>query len=112
MTLRHMKIFMAVCDNRCNTTHAAESLHMTQPAVSLAIKDLEQYYGVKLFERLGGRLAITEAGQRLREYAAHISSLFDEMEKEIRDWDYFGVLRVGASITIGSQFLPNYVKSF
>lgn len=112
MTLRHMKIFMAVCDNRCNTTHAAESLHMTQPAVSLAIKDLEQYYGVKLFERLGGRLAITEAGQRLREYAAHISSLFDEMEKEIRDWDYFGVLRVGASITIGSQFLPNYVKTF
>ncbi|MBQ7321378.1 MAG: LysR family transcriptional regulator [Clostridia bacterium] len=112
MTLRHIQIFRAVCENGCNSTRAAETMHMTQPAVSLAIKDLEQYYGVKLFERIGGRLSITEAGQRFWEYSTHISSLFDEMEKEIRDWDYFGVLRVGASITIGSQFLPNYVKAF
>lgn len=112
MTLRHMKIFCAICDNGNNTTKAAEMMHMTQPAVSLAIKELEQYYGVVLFDRIGRRLRITEAGQHFWEYAIHISSLFDDMEKGLRDWDSFGVLRVGASITIGSQFLPSYVKAF
>ena len=39
MTLRHMKIFASVCENSCNTTKAAEAMHMTQPAVSLAIRE-------------------------------------------------------------------------
>lgn len=112
MTLRHIRIFLSVCTNGCNTTKAAEEMHMTQPAISLAIREMEQYYGVTLFDRIGRRLRITEAGQRFQEYAAHISSLFDDMEKGMRDWDVFGLLRVGASITIGSQFLPNYVKAF
>lgn len=112
MTIRHLKIFLAVCDGGCNTTRAAEALTMAQPAVSLALKELEQYYGVVLFDRVGRHLQITEAGKRLWEYASHITSLFDDMEKGMRDWDTFGLLRVGASITIGSQFLPNYVKAF
>lgn len=112
MTIRHMKIFLSLCENGYNTTKAAESMHMTQPAVSLAIRELEQYYGVTLFDRIGRRLKITEAGQRFLEYASHISSLFDDMEKGMRNWDSFGLLRVGASITIGSQFLPSYVKAF
>ena len=112
MTLRHMKIFASVCENSCNTTKAAESMHMTQPAVSLAIRELEQYYGVTLFDRIGRRLRLTEAGQRFWEYASHISALFEDMEKGMRNWDSFGLLRVGASITIGSQFLPYYVKAF
>lgn len=112
MTIRHLKIFLSLCENDCNTTKAAEYLHMTQPAVSLAIKELEQYYGVVLFDRIGRRLKITQAGQRFKEYAFHISSLFDDMEKGMRDWDSFGVLRIGTSITIGSQFLPGYVKAF
>jgi len=112
MTLRHMRIFVAVCENGCNTTKAAETMHMTQPAVSLAIRELEQYYGVTLFDRIGRRLRLTEAGQRFLEYASHICMLFENMEKGMRDWDSFGLLRVGASITIGSQFLPNYVKAF
>ncbi len=112
MTLRHLKIFLAVCGSQYNTTKAADVLHMTQPAVSLAIKELEQYYGVALFDRMGRRLRITEAGRRFREQAAHIVSLFDSMEKGMKDWDSFGSLRVGASVTIGSQFLPYYVKSF
>ena len=112
MTLRHMKIFASVCENSCNTTKAAEAMHMTQPAVSLAIRELEQYYGVTLFDRIGRRLRLTEAGQRFLEYAAHICTLFEDMEKGMRDWDAFGLLRVGASITIGSQFLPYYVKAF
>lgn len=112
MTLRHMKIFLSICDNGVNTTKAAAALHMTQPAVSLAIKELEQYYGVVLFDRIGRRLKISEAGQQFREYATHICDMFDNLEKGMRDWDSFGVLRVGASITIGSQFLPNYEKAF
>lgn len=112
MTIRHLKIFLAVCDNGYNTTKAAEALHMTQPAVSLAVRELEQYYGVTLFDRIGRRLKITAGGQRFWEYSSHIVSLFDDMEKGMRDWDSFGILRVGASVTIGSQFLPNYVKAF
>lgn len=112
MTIRHLKIFLSVCKSNFNTTKAAETLHMTQPAVSLAVKELEEYYGVILFDRIGRRLKITESGQRFFEYSTHIISLFDDMEKGMRDWDTFGVIRIGASITIGSQFLPNYVKAF
>lgn len=112
MTIRHLKIFLSICDNDYNTTKAAAAMLMTQPAVSLAVKELEQYYGVTLFDRIGRRLRITQAGQRFREYSSHIITLFDDMEKGMRNWDSFGVIRVGASITIGSQFLPNYVKAF
>lgn len=112
MTLRHMKIFISLCNNGYNTTKAAEAEHMTQPAISLAIKELEEYYGVRLFERMGRKLKITSLGLRFEEYARRICGLFDDLEREIRDWDSFGILRVGSSITIGSQFLPGYVKDF
>lgn len=112
MTLRHMKIFCAVCDADCNTTRAAENMNMTQPAVSLAIKELEQYYGIVLFDRIGRRLKITPAGENFLQYALRISAQFNDMEREMRNWDSVGLLRVGASITIGSQFLPGYVKAF
>lgn len=112
MTIRHLKIFLSVCNCGFNTTRAAEEMHMTQPAVSLAVKELEECYGVLLFDRIGRRLQITEAGKKLWEYSSHITSLFDDMEKGMQNWDSFGMLRVGASITIGSQFMPNYVKAF
>lgn len=112
MTLRHMLIFRAVCDAGFNSTRAAEALHMTQPAVSLAIKELEQYYGVKLFDRLGRRLQITDAGKHFLQYAVHIAELFENMETGLLDWDSKGILRIGASITIGSQFLPSYVRTY
>ena len=112
MTIRHMIIFRTVCENGYNSTKSAEVLHMTQPAVSLAIKELEQYYGVHLFDRIGRRLKITDAGQHFLQYAIHISDLFSDMETGLRDWDSKGILRIGATITIGSQFLPNYVKAF
>ena len=112
MTIRHMLIFRSVCENGYNSTKAAEALHMTQPAVSLAIKELEQYYGVHLFDRIGRRLQITDAGKHFLQYAIHISDLFSDMETGLRDWYSKGILRIGASITIGSQFLPRYVKAF
>lgn len=79
MTIRHMIIFRTVCETGCNSTKAAEALHMTQPAVSLAIKELEQYYGVRLFDRIGRRLHITDAGRHFLQYAIHISDLFSDM---------------------------------
>ncbi len=112
MTLRHMIIFRTVCESGYNSTRAAKTLHITQPAVSLAIKELEDYYGVRLFDRIGRRLKITDAGQHFMHYAILISDLFRDMETGLRDWDSKGILRVGASITIGSQFLPGYVKAF
>ena len=112
MTLRHMIIFRTVCESDYNSTKAAEQLHVTQPAISLAIKELEQYYGVRLFDRIGRRLKITDSGKLFLQYAIHITDLFDDMETGLRDWDSKGILRVGASITIGSQFMPGYVKAY
>lgn len=111
MTLRHLKIFVTVCE--CNSvTGAAEKLYIAQPSVSLAISELEGYYGVKLFDRISRRLSITEIGKQFLSYATHIVSLFDEMEKGIKNWDTIGTLRVGASITIGNYLLPSYVQNF
>lgn len=112
MTLRHMRLFLSVCRCGCSTTRAAEAEHISQPAVSLAVRELEEYYGVRLFERMGRKLKITPVGERFQEYAMRICGLFEDMERELRDWDSFGILRAGASITIGSQFMPGYVKRF
>lgn len=112
MTIRHIKIFEAVCECDYNTTKAAEKLHMTQPAVSLAISELENYYGVKLFDRISRRLYISEAGKKFLDYAKNISLAFNDMEKTIRNWDDHGTLSAGASISIGAQLMPVLVSRF
>lgn len=85
---------------------------MTQPAVSLAISELESYYGVRLFDRISRRLYLSEAGRRFRVYSRSISLTFDDMEKTVREWEEKGVIRIGASISIGSMLLPNYIAKF
>lgn len=111
MTLRHMRIFVAVCQSE-SITRAAEALHLAQPSVSLAVRELEDYYGVRLFDRMNRRLHTTESGRKFYEYAVHIVSLFDELEKSIRDWDALSSLRIGSSVTIGSFLLPAAVRQF
>lgn len=111
MTLRHLRIFLSVCDHGCSTTKAADALHITQPAVSLAIRELESHYKVSFFERVGRRLVLNDSGQRLRQYALQITALFDAMEDELCA-PRTASLRIGASITIGSHFLPSYVRIF
>lgn len=111
MTLRNLRIFRTVCDLG-SVTAAAEKLYLSQPAVSAVIGEMEQHFGVKLFDRISRRLHITEAGKRVYEYAAHILTLYDEMENGIRDWGKAGVLRIGSSITIGNRLLPGIVKKF
>lgn len=111
MTLKHLKIFVAVY-REMNITHASETLHMTQPAVTRAIQELEKYYGVRLFERMGRRLCATMCGEELYARAVHITDAFSELEHSLRSWDESGLLRVGASITLGSFLLPELVKTF
>lgn len=111
MTIRYMKIFVAVYQAG-NITKAAKQLYMTQPVVSRAIQEMERYYGVKLFERINQRLSVTEAGRQLYSYALHILDSFDQMEKSLRDWDELGVIRIGASMTPGSILLPKVLKAY
>lgn len=110
ITLRHIRIFEAVCESGCNITKAAERLHMTQPAVSLAISELESYYNVRLFDRISRRLYLSETGSRFLEYARTISLTFDDLEKSVRKFD--NVIRVGASISIGSMLMPELVSEY
>lgn len=111
MTLRHMKIFVSVYQNN-GITRASEELHLAQPSVSLAIRELEDYYGIRLFDRISRRLYVTEQGKMFYDYALHIVSLFDEMELGIRNWEHMGTLRIGSSITIGNFLLPGLIKKF
>lgn len=109
MTLRHLRIFVAVCETG-SMTQAAEQLFIAQPSISLAVSEMEEYYGVKLFDRISRKLYLTENGRRALQYARHITNLFDEMEQGIRDRDAVGQLRVGTSITVGSHLLPQYIS--
>ena len=107
MTLRHMKIFVTVFQQG-SITGAARELHLAQPSVSLAIKELENYYGLRLFERIGRHISPTEGSKEFYNYAIHIVSLFQEME----NWDAVGSIRIGTSITIGTHILPALTRRF
>lgn len=111
MTVRHLRIFVAVYQEG-SITKASASLHLAQPSVSLAIRELEEYYGVRLFDRMSRRIYVTDMGREFYNYAIHIVSLFEEMEQKIRNWDTVGTLRVGSSVTIGNVILPSLVQRF
>ena len=111
MTLRHMKVFVTVYRTE-NVTKAAQILNLTQPVVTRTIQEIEKYYGVCLFERINRRLHVTEAGKTFYTYALHIIDSFDQMEKGMRNWDELGILRVGATITLGNALLPRVMGLF
>lgn len=111
MTLKHMQIFTIVYQEM-NITKAAARLHMSQPAVTRSIRELEDYYGIRLFERINHRLFRTESGKEFYVRALHITESFADLEKGIKNWDEFGILRVGSSITIGNFLLPRLVPEF
>lgn len=111
MTIRHLRTFVIVFQKE-SITKASEILHVSQPSVSLAIQELENYYHIRLFDRIGKRLSITEQGKWLYDYALHIVSMFDEMETEVKTWNNKGTLRIGSSITIGNFILPQLIEEF
>jgi DNA-binding transcriptional LysR family regulator len=111
MTIRHLKIFIAVCDYG-KMSFAAEKLFMTQPSVSQAIAEIEQHYGVKVFERLSKKLYITEAGENLLKYARHIVSSFEEMEESLLNASNNISLKIGATITVGTCVMNDILNDF
>ena len=111
MTFRHLKIFITVVDLG-SMTAAAKALYISQPTVSQAISELEDHYGVKFFDRLSKRLYITEQGKELLSYARHITNLVNEMEQTLKNPDNTGIIKIGASLTIGTCLLPKLVNEF
>lgn len=109
MTLRHLRIFIVVADQE-SITKAAKELYIAQPTVSVAIRELEEHYGICLFERLNKRLRITEEGKRFLAYARHIVGLFEEMERTLGAPDQRGLLRLGCSMTVGAYYAPRVVQ--
>lgn len=109
MTIRHLQIFKVVCDCQ-SVTIAAEKLGMTQPAVSIAIRELESFYQTKLFDRIHRRIYLTESGTVLRQYAGTILEQFDEAATVLRDNGSFTTCRFGVNISIGETILPDLLQ--
>ena len=105
MTIRHLKTFCAVCEEG-GITRAAEKLCVAQPSVSQTIGELERYYGVSLFDRVGRRLVLTPEGERLRVKAQEAIASFSEFEEAARDTNARHVIRIGSSVTAGQMVLP------
>ena len=94
--------------------NAAEELYLTQPAVSLQIKALEEDLGVQLFDRSGTHVKLTAAGQVLLDYAEQVHALLARAEHEIGalSGDHAGRLALGASTTIAQYVLPRLLGEF
>lgn len=103
MTKRHLEIFVEICRSM-SFSQAAQALGTTQPAVSLAVKELEIHYGVRLFERMNRRVYLTAAGKTLLGCAQEILQGFRQAEDLLRKEP--SSLRVGANVTIGATRLP------
>ena len=112
MTLRHLKIFATVCKEN-SVSLAAKKLYISQPAVSNTIKELENYYGTPLFDRISKKIYLTETGKLVYKYAIHITSLFNELEETVKNKNSeFGSIKIGSSITIGTHLIPEYIQKF
>lgn len=106
-------VFRAVAE-QLSFRKAAEELYLTQPAVSLQIKALEEDLGVQLFDRSGSRIALTEAGKRLLEFARQSSAMLAEAERAVTalTGEQAGHLSLGASTTIAQYVLPRLLADF
>lgn len=108
-----LKIFKTIVEQN-SFSKAAEVLHMTQSSVSQQIQHLEDYYGVKLFDRLYRRIETTQAGKALYPYAVQIERYYYEAEKKLQQFngDISGRLHLGASLTVGEYVLPELLVAF
>lgn len=108
-----LKVFRAVAKH-LNFRRAAEELCLTQPAVTLQIKALEQDLGVQLFDRSGAHIVLTPAGAMLLKYAGRIEKLEAETLAALAQFSggQRGELRIGASLTIAQYILPHLLGAF
>lgn len=113
MNFNQLRIFYSVAKNK-SVTLAAKELFLTQPAVSIQIHLMEEYYGMKLFNKCGRGIIITEEGKVLLSYAEKIFSFSDEMEESLRQIKSLkrGKLKIGSSMTFGSCHLLKLLNIF
>ena len=113
MTLEQLRIFVAVAE-RQHVTRAAETLHLTQSAVSSAIQALEGRFGVKLFHRVGRGIELSEAGREFFDEAQGVLARADGALLRLADLGGLrrGKLRIHASQTIASYWLPRHLMAF
>lgn len=112
VTLRQLSIFEAVATHH-SISRAAAAMHLTQPAVSMQMKQLEDQIGVPLIEQIGKRMFLTEAGKELRGYARDIAARMVDLNAamdQYRDLER-GVLRL-AVVSTANYFLPRLVSEF
>lgn len=113
MADRRLQVFHAVAKQR-SFTRAADELQMTQPAVTFQIKQLEEQFQARLFDRGHGRIVLTPAGELALEYAEKILALSEEMDVRLHDLasEIGGTLLIGASTTIAEYMLPRILGEF
>lgn len=113
MADRRLQVFHAVA-KQMSFTRAAEVLFMTQPAVTFQIKQLEEHFNTRLFDRGHGRISLTPAGELVLEYAERILSLGGEMDLRVAEMtgEVRGSLLIGSSMTIAEFMLPRILGEF
>ncbi len=113
MADRRLQVFYTVA-KQLSFTKAAELLFMTQPAVTFQVKQLEEHFNTRLFERSHSKITLTPAGRLAMEYAERILNLSSEMETRLMEMtgDVSGILLIGASTTIAEYMLPRLLGDF
>jgi DNA-binding transcriptional LysR family regulator len=113
MADRRLQVFFTVA-RLLSFTKAAETLHMTQPAVTFQVRQLEEYFNTRLFDRTHNRISLTDAGNLVYGYAEKIFDLYNEMENMIKEMtgEISGSLTIGASTTIAEYMLPSLLGDF
>ncbi len=113
MADRRLQVFHTVA-RLLSFTKAAETLHMTQPAVTFQVRQLEEHFNTRLFDRTHNRISLTEAGRCVYQYADRIFDLYGQMENAVRELtgEISGTLLIGASTTIAEYMLPALLGDF
>ncbi|MET0066136.1 MAG: LysR family transcriptional regulator [Candidatus Thiodiazotropha sp.] len=111
-TLRQLKVFQVVAEH-LNYTRAAKTLHLTQPAVSMQVKQLEEAVGLPLFEQAGKKILLSEAGREIYQYARSIFQTFEEMDEVIAALKGLGTghLNIAVASTV-NYFAPRLLAAF
>lgn len=110
-TLRQLEVFIATAHFQ-NVTRAADSLAMSQSAASGALRDLEEQFSVKLFDRIGKRLHLNELGQTLRPKAESLLEQAKDLQHSLRQHNDPGDLRVGSTLTIGNYLTVSLIQQY
>lgn len=113
MTLEQLRIFVAVAE-REHVTQAAHDLHLTQSATSAAVAALEARYDIRLFDRVGRRIVLTEAGRLFLVKARAILAQAADAEVLLADLAQMrrGSLAIAASQTVGTYWIPRVIHAF